>query len=73
MIYINNQELYERIKEEMKKQNLSQSDIAKILNVNRADINIALKNLESGKSITTRKLFLILGAMNKTFIISDKC
>lgn len=71
-MYINNQELYKRIKEEMKKQNLSQSDIAKILNVNRADISIALKNLENGKSITTRKLFLILGAMNKTFIISDE-
>lgn len=71
-MYINNQELYKIIKEEMKKQNLSQSYIAKTLNVNRADINIALKNLENGKSITTRKLFLILGAMNKTFIISDK-
>lgn len=71
-MYINNQELYKIIKEEMKKQNLSQSDIAKTLNVNRADINIALKNLENGKSITTRKLFLILGAMNKTFIISDE-
>ena len=71
-MYINNQELYKIIKEEMKKQNLSQSDIAKTLNVNRADINIALKNLENGKSITTRKLFLILGAMNKAFIISDE-
>lgn len=56
----------------MKKQNLSQSDIAKALNVNRADISLTLKNLENGKSITTHKLFSLLKAMNKTFVISDK-
>lgn len=69
---MNNSELCKKIKSEMKKQNLSQSDIAKALNVNRADISLTLKNLENGKSITTHKLFSLLKAMNKTFVLSDK-
>ena len=69
---MNNSELGKKIKLEMKKQNLTQSDIAKILGVNRADISITFKNLENGKSITTTKLFSLLEALGKTFVISDK-
>ena len=56
----------------MEKQNINQSDIAKVLNVSRVDISLTLKNLENGKSITTSKLFSLLGAMGKTFVIIDK-
>lgn len=69
---MNNSELGKKIKLEMKKQNLTQSDIAKILGVNRADISITFKNLENRKSITTAKLFSLLEALGKTFVISDK-
>lgn len=69
---MNNSELCKKIKSEMKKQNLTQSDIAKTLGVNRADISLTLKNLSNGKSITTNKLFSLLKAMDKTFTISDK-
>lgn len=67
-----NLELSRKIKEEMKKQNLTQSDIAKALGVNRSDINLTLKNLSNGKSITTKKLFLITEAINKKIIFLDK-
>lgn len=69
---MNNSELCKKIKSEMKKQNLTQSDIAKTLGVNRADISLTLKNLANGKSITTNKLFSLLKAKGKTFTISDK-
>lgn len=69
---MNNFELYQKIKIEMEKQNISQSDIAKALNVSRTDISLTLKNLKNGKSITTNKLFSLLGAIGKTFIITNK-
>lgn len=69
---MNNCELCKKIKSEMKKKNLTQSDIAKTIGVNRADISLTLKNLANGKSITTNKLFSLLKAMDKTFTISDK-
>lgn len=69
---MNNFELYQKIKIEMEKQNISQSDIAKALNVSRTDISLTLKNLKKGKSITTSKLFSLLGAMGKTFIITNE-
>lgn len=69
---MNNSELCKKIKAEMEKQNINQSDIAKVLNVSRVDISLTLKNLENGKSITTSKLFSLLGAIGKTFVIIDK-
>lgn len=69
---MDNSELCKKIKDEMKKQNINQSDIAKALDVSRVDISLTLKNLENGKSITTNKLFSLLGAMGKTFVIIDK-
>lgn len=69
---MNNFELYQKIKIEMEKQNISQSDIAKALNVSRTDISLTLKNLKKGKSITTNKLFSLLGAIGKTFIITNE-
>ena len=69
---MNNCELCKKIKSEMKKQNLTQSDIAKAIGVNRDDISLTLKYLANGKSITTNKLFSLLKAMDKTFTISDK-
>ncbi|MFR8990691.1 MAG: XRE family transcriptional regulator [Fusobacterium sp.] len=69
---MNNFELYKKIKLEMEKQNISQSDIAKALNVSRTDISLTLKNLKKGKSITTNKLFSLLGAIGKTFIITNE-
>ena len=69
---MNNFELYQKIKTEMEKQNISQSDIAKALNVSRTDISLTLKNLKKGKSITTNKLFSLLEAIGKTFIIANE-
>ena len=69
---MDNSKLSKVIISEMKKQNLSQSDIAKSLGVNRADISLTLKNLANGKSITTNKLFSLLKVMGKTFVIVDK-
>lgn len=59
-----NIDLYLNLKKIMKKKNISQSDLAKSLNVSRSDICLTLKALSNGKSIHTSKLFSILKALD---------
>lgn len=67
-----NKELYFMIENIMSSKGISQADIARKLEVNRADINLTLKNLKQGKSITTKKLFSLLKVLNISFISNNK-
>lgn len=67
-----NKELYFMIENIMSSKGISQADIARKLEVNRADINLTLKNLKQGKSITTKKLFSLLRVLNISFILNNK-
>lgn len=67
-----NKELYFMIENIMSSKGISQADIARKLEVNRADINLTLKNLKQGKSITTKKLFSLLKVLNISFILNNK-
>lgn len=68
----NNIKLYDEIINSLKEKNITQSDLARKIGVSRVDISLTLKNLKSGKSITTLKLFSILDTLDKTFTINDK-
>lgn len=68
----NNIKLYDEIINSLKEKNITQSDLARKIGVSRVDISLTLKNLKSGKSITTLKLFSILDTLGKTFTIKDK-
>lgn len=68
----NNIKLYDEIINSLKEKNITQSDLARKIGVSRVDISLTLKNLKSGKSITTLKLFSILDTLGKTFTINDK-
>lgn len=68
----NNIKLYDEIINLLKEKNITQSELARKIGVTRVDISLTLKNLKTGKSITTLKLFSILDTLDKTFIINDK-
>lgn len=68
----NNIKLYNEIINLLKEKNITQSELARKIGVTRVDISLTLKNLKTGKSITTLKLFSILDTLDKTFTISDK-
>lgn len=55
-----NKKLYFMIVQIISDKKISQAEIARKLQVNRPDINLTLKNLKQGKSITTKKLFSLL-------------
>ncbi|AVQ28820.1 hypothetical protein C4N20_12255 [Fusobacterium ulcerans] len=67
-----NRELYFMIEKIMSSKGISQAHIARKLEVNRADINLTLKNLKQGKSITTKKLFSLLRVLEISFILNSK-
>mgnify|MGYP000597603746 FL=1 len=68
----NNIKLYNEIINLLKEKNITQSELARKIGVTRVDISLTLKNLKTGKSITTLKLFSILDTLDKTFTIIDK-
>lgn len=68
----NNIKLYNKIINLLKEKNITQSELARKIGVTRVDISLTLKNLKTGKSITTLKLFSILDTLDKTFTINDK-
>ncbi len=68
----NNIKLYNEIINLLKEKNITQSELARKIGVTRVDISLTLKNLKTGKSITTLKLFSILDTLDKTFTINDK-
>ncbi len=68
----NNIKLYDEIINLLKEKNITQSELARKIGVTRVDISLTLKNLKTGKSITTLKLFSILDTLDKTFTINDK-
>lgn len=68
----NNIKLYNEIINLLKEKNITQSELARKIGVTRVDISLTLKNLKTGKSITTLKLFSILDTLDKTFTMSDK-
>lgn len=68
----NNIKLYDEIMNLLKEKNITQSELARKIGVTRVDISLTLKNLKTGKSITTLKLFSILDTLDKTFTINDK-
>ena len=51
---------------------ISQSEIARKLEVNSSDINLTLKNLKQGKSITTKKLFSLLEVLEISIALKNK-
>lgn len=67
-----NIDLYFMIEKIMSDKGINQADIARKLEVNRADINLTLKNLKQGKSITTKKLFSLLRVLNISFVLNYK-
>lgn len=68
----NNIKLYDEIINLLKEKNITQSELARKIGVTRVDISLTLKNLKTGKSITTLKLFSILDTLDKTFTTNDK-
>lgn len=64
-----NKKLYFIIVQIISDKKISQAEIARKLQVNRSDINLTLKNLKQGKSITTKKLFSLLEVLEISIIL----
>lgn len=67
-----NKKLYFMIEEIISDKKISQAEIARKLQVNRSDINLTLKNLKQGKSITTKKLFSLLDVLEISILLKTK-
>lgn len=55
--------LHKMLEKILEEENISQSELARKMEVSRVDISLTFKNLKEGKSITTIKLFQILEAL----------
>lgn len=66
-----NKKLYFMIEQIISDKKISQAEIARKLQVNRSDINLTLKNLKQGKSITTKKLFSLLEVLEISIILKN--
>lgn len=67
-----NKKLYFMLEQAISDKKISQSEIARKLEVNRSDINLTLKNLKQGKSITTKKLFSLLEVLEISIALKNK-
>lgn len=65
----NGERIYENLKNEMKKQKINQSDIAKILGTTRANVSIIFSRMRKNKVSykNTIKIANILGVNPKNF------
>lgn len=55
--------LHKMLEKILEEENISQSELARKMEVSRVDISLTFKNLKEGKSITTIKLFKMLEAL----------
>jgi len=67
-----NKKLYFMLEQAISDKKISQSEIARKLEVNSSDINLTLKNLKQGKSITTKKLFSLLEVLEISIALKNK-
>lgn len=67
-----NKKLYFMLEQAISDKKISQSEIARKLEVNRSDINLTLKNLKQGKSITTKNLFSLLEVLEISIALKNK-
>ncbi|WP_304157057.1 hypothetical protein [Fusobacterium ulcerans] len=67
-----NKKLYFMLEQAISDKKISQSEIARKLEVNRSDINLTLKNLKQGKSITTKKFFSLLEVLEISIALKNK-
>ena len=55
--------LHKMLEKILEEENISQSELARKMEVSRVDISLTFKNLKEGKSIATIKLFKMLEAL----------